>query len=169
MKRFHNNERTPHIPCARKLSNYVRFSFSTISLDTKNGTEALITNHLPVLFGSNSNSTIYSSLLDVINNAVKNSYGVRFDTKYVIFLRKLNSVQNIVQAQTEKNATLNQCLRRYRKEMLDKTNQSLPPIPSNIYFSIPNISSGFVLYDSGPSDDSIILIGDMTLGNGLVS
>jgi len=35
----------------------------------------------------------------------------------------------------------------------------MPPVPSDLHFAIPSAFMDMVLYDSGPSDDRIILMG----------
>ena len=66
-----------------------------------------------------------------------------------------------------KRSTMSQCLRRHRKRMQRSDNVVFPPLLTDRKFDIPDIFADFVLYDSVPSDNRIILMGDLELLDGL--
>ncbi|KII65975.1 hypothetical protein RF11_15196 [Thelohanellus kitauei] len=62
-----------------------------------------------------------------------------------------------------KRSTLNQTLRRSRIS----NNLIYPPLPHDLTFDIPDVFRDFILFDSGPGNDRIILMGDLELLDGL--
>lgn len=70
-----------------------------------------------------------------------------------------------VQMALPKRATLSRVLRRHRQIKSAAANNAtpLPPIPVDLTFEIPARYQAFVLHDSGPGDDRIIVFGDREL------
>ena len=59
---------------------------------------------------------------------------------------------------------VNRALQRHRQKVLDS---SLPPVPRDLSFQIPDAFADVVLFDSGPGDDRIIIMGCDELLDGL--
>jgi len=68
-----------------------------------------------------------------------------------------------------KRRTLSRSLQRYRSKVVQADNRGnpLPALPSDLHFDIPNQFADMILYDSGPGDDRIIIIGCNQLLDGL--
>jgi hypothetical protein len=68
-----------------------------------------------------------------------------------------------------KRATLSKALQRQRHKVAQAANggNALPAVPTDLLFAIPDEFMEMVLYDSGPGDDRIILMGCMELLDGL--
>lgn len=68
-----------------------------------------------------------------------------------------------------KRATLSRALQRKRRKLTEEAHpdQALLAIPVNLMFEIPQIFMDMVLFDSGPGDNRIIILGCMELLDGL--
>ncbi|KII71289.1 hypothetical protein RF11_08785 [Thelohanellus kitauei] len=66
-----------------------------------------------------------------------------------------------------KRSTLNQSLRRSRNSSRVSNNLIYPPLPHDLTFDIPDVFRDCILFDYGPGNDRIILMGDMELLDGL--
>jgi hypothetical protein len=68
-----------------------------------------------------------------------------------------------------KNTSLKRVLRRHRQVALstDDNQQTLPPPPTDLGFDFPPRFANLLLFDSGPGDDRILILGDRTLLDGL--
>ena len=64
-----------------------------------------------------------------------------------------------------KRASLSRVLRRHRqvKASLQQNGQALPGIPTDMNFAIPQRFEQFLLHDSGPGDDRLLVFGDRDL------
>lgn len=70
-----------------------------------------------------------------------------------------------VQMALPKRASLSRVLRRHRhiQSMVANNGAGLPALPSDLNFTIPDRFREFILHDSGPGDDRLILFGDEDL------
>lgn len=70
-----------------------------------------------------------------------------------------------VQMALPKRVSLSRVLRRHRqiKSMVDNNETTTPPIPTDMNFIIPGRFQDFLLYDSGPGTDRLIIFGDREL------
>jgi hypothetical protein len=68
-----------------------------------------------------------------------------------------------------KRPTLNRILRRHRRKALTAgpTSNVLPPLPTGLDFVFPQRFSASLLFDSGPGEDRLIILGDLMLLEGL--
>ena len=68
-----------------------------------------------------------------------------------------------------KRATLSRTLQRKRQKLATEANDgnALPAVPTDLFFAIPELFQEMVLYDSGPGDNRIILMGSVELLDGL--
>lgn len=68
-----------------------------------------------------------------------------------------------------KRSSLNRVLRRHRQQELisDVNQQTLPPAPSDLNFEFPPRFDHLRLFDSGPGNDRLIILGDRLLLDGL--
>ena len=64
-----------------------------------------------------------------------------------------------------KKTTLNRALQRQRKKDSSEAEGSLPPTPTDLLFAIPHRFNDFVLFDSGPGQDRLIILGNNALLN----
>ena len=64
-------------------------------------------------------------------------------------------------------STLNRVLRRHRQVALRSTADALPAGPKNLEFVFPSLFQSFLLFDSGPGQDRMIILGDNSLLDGL--
>lgn len=74
-----------------------------------------------------------------------------------------------VQMALPKRSSLSRTLRRHRNKNIQiaGTRTTLPPPPTDLNFVMPERFRPFVLFDSGPGDDRIIMLGDWELMRGL--
>jgi len=74
-----------------------------------------------------------------------------------------------VQIALPKRASLSRVLRRHRQiqNMKAGGSQALPTIPSDVNFAIPSRFQQFLLYDSGPGSDRLLIFGERHLLQGL--
>lgn len=70
-----------------------------------------------------------------------------------------------VQMALPKRASLSRVLRRHRqiKSMASNGGAALPPIPTDMTFDIPGRYQDFLLHDSGPGGDRLLIFGDREL------
>jgi len=67
-----------------------------------------------------------------------------------------------------KRATLGRTLRHFRHMKNVASGETpLPPAPTDLNFTIPELFKDFLLYDSGPGPHRILMFGDLTLLDGL--
>src|SRR5271163_4389021 len=66
-----------------------------------------------------------------------------------------------------KKSSLSRFLRRHRQKATETGDSPLPPIPTDCDFTIPPVFQDFVLFDSGPGEDRILLFGCHQLLDGL--
>lgn len=68
-----------------------------------------------------------------------------------------------------KKTSLHRMLRRHRQVVLSTGNnqQTLPPPPNDLSFEFPLRFTDLLLFDSGPGDDRILILGDRILLDGL--
>lgn len=68
-----------------------------------------------------------------------------------------------------KKTSLHRVLRRHRQVVLqsDDNPQALPPPPADLNFEFPARFSNLLLFDSGPGENRILILGDRTLLDGL--
>ena len=73
-----------------------------------------------------------------------------------------------IQMALPKRSSLSRLLRRRRqmKNRSDGTSSTMPPIPTDLTFVMPERFADFILYDSGSGDDRLILLGDRELLRG---
>lgn len=64
-------------------------------------------------------------------------------------------------------SVISRTLRRSRQKHLNTTGSILPPAPTDTNFSMPTKFSDFVLFDSGPGDDRMIMFGCNEMLDGL--
>ena len=76
-----------------------------------------------------------------------------------------------VQMALPKRASLSRVLRRHRqiKMMVADNGAALPPIPTDKSFNIPARFQDFLLHDSGPGEDRLLIFGDRELLSSLGS
>ena len=77
----------------------------------------------------------------------------------------LPTLTNDVMMALPKRQTLNRILQNTRQQ--SQTTSGLPPVPRDCFFVIPQLFAEFVLYDSGPGENRIILLGCNELLDGL--
>ena len=66
-----------------------------------------------------------------------------------------------------KRQSLSRVLRRHRQIQRQVGRDALPPNPTDVNFSMPSNFTSFVLFDSGPGTDRLIIFGDKILLDGL--
>ena len=68
-----------------------------------------------------------------------------------------------------RHAAINRALQRHRKKLLTDRNGGtpLPPLPVDLTFVVPDSFADMVVFDSGPGNDCIIMIGCDVLLDGL--
>lgn len=73
-----------------------------------------------------------------------------------------------VQMALPTRSTLSRALQRERHRVIDAENGvPMPAVPTDLLFDIPQQFADMILYDSGPGDDRILLIGCLQLLDGL--
>ena len=66
-----------------------------------------------------------------------------------------------------KRSTLTQALRRHRQKVTATLSRPLPALPTDLSFQVPDEFADLILYDSGPDDNRIIIMGCPELLDGL--
>ena len=68
-----------------------------------------------------------------------------------------------------KRSSVSRVLRRHRQHQLQvgTNNNALPPAPTDLHFDFPAKYAHLLLFDSGPGDDRIKVLGDRQLLDGL--
>jgi hypothetical protein len=79
----------------------------------------------------------------------------------------MSSLPDAVLMALPKRSSVSRVLRRYRQKNEGQEGEVLPPIPSDTTFEIPERFRNFVLFDSGPSERRIIILGCTELLDGL--
>ena len=81
----------------------------------------------------------------------------------------ISEVPGHIQIALPKRASLSRVLRRHRqiKSMVGQGTPALPAIPDDVNFAIPPRFQDFVLHDSGPGNDRMLLLGDREVLEGL--
>ena len=78
-----------------------------------------------------------------------------------------STLRNEVLMALPKKSSLSRVLRRHRQHLQAIGEESMPPLPMDTDFVMPPKFADFVLFDSGPGDDRIIMLGCAELLDGL--
>jgi len=93
--------------------------------------------------------------MNATSSSSQASVAARLDNDVLMALPKRNSVARTLQRARQKAATA------------AAGGTPLPPVPADLQFTIPSAFMDMVLYDSGPGDDRIIMMGCAELLDGL--
>src|ERR1043165_7989197 len=79
------------------------------------------------------------------------------------------TLENHVLMALPKRSTLTRTLQKHRQKVITAANDGIPfpAVPTDLSFVIPNQFTHMVLYDSGPGDDRMIMLGCLELLDGL--